>query len=154
MSIRAVECIRDYNLNFRIRKKKFSEPWTHQKVACERLILRDGLMSNWCVFAYLGDTNHHVGNEGLEGGDGSSLLVGSVPHSKSDVLALSILGGLVDKFDLNCFVVEWFGDLALWTFDSDDSRLDSDRNVYSINMVSTLIGAQRAKWHLPSGIFT
>lgn len=70
------------------------------------------------------------------------------------MLALSTLGGLVDKFDLNCFVVEWFGDLALWTFDSDDSRLDSDRNIYSINMVSTLIGAQLAKRHLPSGIFT
>ena len=153
MSIRVVDCNRDYNLNFRIRKKKFSEPWTHQKVACERLILRDSLMSNWCVFAYLGDAGDHVGNEGLESGDGSSLLVGSVPHSESDPLAL-FLGGQGDNFDLNCFVVEWFCDLALWTLDSDDSRLDSDRNVYSTNIVSTLIGAQRAKRHLPSGTFT
>ena len=60
------------------------------------------MFRNNCVLdAYLGNSGHHVSDEGLESGDCSCLSVACVPHSESNVLALSALGRLVRNFYLN-----------------------------------------------------
>ena len=45
------------------------------------------------------------------------------------MFALSVLGGLIRLFDLNCFVVEWLSNDASWTLHGNDTGLDSDSHI-------------------------
>ena len=75
---------------------------------------------------YLGDTDEHVVDQGFDGGDGTSLLITTVPHLDSDELALHLRGGHFQDFDIECDVTKILGDSSLWTFNSNFSSFNFD----------------------------
>ena len=74
----------------------------------------------------LGDTDEHVVDQGFDGGDGTSLLITTVPHLDSDELALHLRGGHFQDFDIECDVTKILGDSSLWTFNSNFSSFNFD----------------------------
>jgi len=53
------------------------------------------------VETYLSDSGDHVLDVGLESGDGTSVLVGSVPHLKSNVKTLHFMGSEFHDSDIH-----------------------------------------------------
>lgn len=89
-----------------------------------KLYLVDGLCgfsNSFVVSTYLGDTNDHVANEGLDSGDGTSLSVGSIPHLDSSVFAFHLSSLHVKKLDVKSDVGEAFGDGSSLSLNSDFS---------------------------------
>jgi len=80
----------------------------------------------------LGDTDEHVVDQGFDGGDGTSLLITTVPHLDSDELALHLLGGHFQDFDIECDVGKILGDSSLWTFNSNFSSFNFDGFDYNL----------------------
>jgi len=64
---------------------------------------------------YLGDSDHHVLDEGFESVDGTSLLVTTVPHLDSDGEATKLLKGDFHNSDVDSRVAEVFGDGTSWS---------------------------------------
>ena len=66
-------------------------------------------------FTYLGDSDHHVLDEGFESVDGTSLFVTTVPHLDSDGEALNFLKGDFHNSDVDSRVAEVFCDGTSWS---------------------------------------
>jgi len=75
---------------------------------------------------YLGNTDHHVADQGFEGGDGTSLFVSTVPHLDSDVETVLVLSDDLHDSDVDFVVGQVFGDCASWSGNGDLSGLDGD----------------------------
>ena len=73
------------------------------------------------VCTYLSDTNDHVANVGLDGGDSTSLSVASIPHLDSSVFALHLSSLHVKYLDVKSNVGEVLGDRSSLTLNADFS---------------------------------
>ena len=65
-------------------------------------ISEDGYSLNLFLKTYLGGTDEHVVDQGFDGGDGTSLLITTVPHLDSDELSLHLVGLHLQDFDIEC----------------------------------------------------
>jgi hypothetical protein len=73
---------------------------------------------------YLSNTGDHVGDKGLEGGDGTSVLVLSVPHLDSNVKTFLFLGVHLHNSHVDGHMAQVLGDGSFWSGNSDLSSLD------------------------------
>jgi hypothetical protein len=83
-------------------------------------------VANKSLCTYLSNTNDHVVDVGLDGGDGTSLSVGTVPHLDADVLALHLSVGHVHDLDVKGNVREILVVLASGARNGDLSSLGLD----------------------------
>lgn len=74
--------------------------------------------------AYLDDTVHHVGDEGLAGANLALLLVLAEPHAEADEVTLALGFSLLHDLHLNAHVGEVLNDGTTGTLNSQNSGLD------------------------------
>lgn len=84
------------------------------------------MVANKSLCTYLSDTNDHVVDVGLDGGDGTSLSVGTVPHLDADVLAVMLSSLHVHDLDVKGNVREVLVVLASGARNGDLSSLGLD----------------------------
>ena len=75
---------------------------------------------------YLSDTNDHVVDVGLDGGDRTGLSVGTIPHLDANILALLLLSRHVNNLDVEGDVREVLEVLTSGARNGDLSSLDLD----------------------------
>lgn len=60
------------------------------------------VMAKIFLKTYLSDTDEHVADQGFDGGNGTSLLITTVPHLDSDELTVHLTSSHLQDFDIEC----------------------------------------------------
>lgn len=98
-------------------------------------------VQNRSFSTYLSNTNDHVVDVGLDGGDGTSLSVGTVPHLDADVSALILSSRQVHDLDVKGNVREVLFVGASGARNGDLSSLGLDLDYREKSGLECLFGA-------------